>query len=226
MKTREKWQLLAKIGGGTLAALVCLTGVESAHAVSITTTFAGGNGQNGNMFDVTTFSNDITINSLDINNQSGTTSNSLEVYLKNGTYVGSETAPGDWTLVSTTPLTSIQPGGTPTTVDVTDFTLNANTTYGLYLTLNSGTLNYTNGANTYTNSDLEIQTGVGKQYPFDSTFTPRTWNGTINYTGGASASVPFEFSPALGLLLAGGLFGGSHLYRQHKAKKVILDREV
>lgn len=180
------------------------------------------------MFDVSVFGNDLTINSLDVNLASGSAiGDEIEVYTKNGTYVGSETTPGDWTLVSTTALTSVEPTGTPTPIDVPDFFLNANTTYGFYVTLNTGNdLKYTDGANTYTNSDLEIQTGVGKGYPFEASFTPRTWNGTINYTSDASAaSVPFEFSPSLGLLLVGGLFGGSHLYRQHKAKKVVFESE-
>jgi hypothetical protein len=42
-------------------------------------------------------------------------------------------------------------------------------------------MHYTNGANIYSNADLTITTGVGKQYPFGSTFTPRTWNGRIHY---------------------------------------------
>ena len=40
----------------------------------------------------------------------------------------------------------------------------------------------------------------------------------------ATAAVPFEFSPTLGLLLAGGLWGGSHLHRKHRAKKVVLTK--
>lgn len=51
-------------------------------------------------------------------------------------------------------------------------------------------------------------------------------NGFSGVTFNASSTaVPFEFSPTLGLLLAGGLWGGSHLYRQHKAGKVILNSE-
>lgn len=36
-----------------------------------------------------------------------------------------------------------------------------------------------------------------------------------------SASVPFEFSPAMGLLLAGGLLGGRQLQRRRQAKKLV-----
>ncbi len=39
----------------------------------------------------------------------------------------------------------------------------------------------------------------------------------------STAAVPFKFSPSLGLLLVGGLFGGRHLYRKHKASKVVIE---
>ena len=54
----------------------------------------------------------------------------------------------------------------------------------------------------------------------DSAFDP----GIVTIS--AAASVPFEFSPSLGLLFVGGLFGSSHLYRKRKAGKVVLDSEV
>ena len=39
MKTQKKAQLLAKMGGGSLAALVCLTGIESASALDFNFSF-------------------------------------------------------------------------------------------------------------------------------------------------------------------------------------------
>ena len=54
---------------------------------------------------------------------------------------------------------------------------------GFYVTDTSGSaMRYTNGANTYTNAELKLTLGVGKTYPFGTTFSPRTWNGTIHYT--------------------------------------------
>ena len=47
--------------------------------------------------------------------------------------------------------------------------------------------------------------------------------GIDNYSGTASASVPFEFSPAMGLLLVGGLFGGKAAYGKYRASKVKLE---
>ena len=39
---------------------------------------------------------------------------------------------------------------------------------------------------------------------------------TLEFSGPSTASVPFEFSPALGLLAVGGLFGGSRLRKRSK----------
>jgi hypothetical protein len=36
----------------------------------------------------------------------------------------------------------------------------------------------------------------------------------------ASAAVPFEFSPTMGLLLVGGLFGGKAAYGKYKGSKI------
>ena len=44
--------------------------------------------------------------------------------------------------------------------------------------------------------------------------------GNILFEDATATSVPFEFSPALGLLLVGGLFGGSKLYGRYKSSKV------
>ncbi|VEP18536.1 conserved hypothetical protein [Hyella patelloides LEGE 07179] len=45
--------------------------------------------------------------------------------------------------------------------------------------------------------------------------------GNILFDNAASASVPFEFSPTLGLLLVGGLFGGRQMYRSYQNKKIV-----
>jgi hypothetical protein len=69
-------------------------------------------------------------------------------------------------------------------------TVSANQRVAFYITtqnqsLGSGNI-YTDGSgvgNLYaSNADLEFYEGVGNQYPFAGTFTPRVWNGTIYYT--------------------------------------------
>ncbi|AFY74035.1 hypothetical protein Syn7502_02009 [Synechococcus sp. PCC 7502] len=91
--------------------------------------------------------------------------------------------------------------------------LHANSVTGIYVTFSQGNrLAYTNGTNTYSNADLQLDLGVGKAYPFSDTFTPRTWNGTIIYD--VATAVPFEFSPALGLGVLGGLFAAKKLTKK------------
>lgn len=193
-----------------LALTCCLFSALPAVGVAgtITTTFAGGNGQAGNMFDLTVGNNPLTVTRLDINvaQFAGGPGDPvpLAVYLKVGSYVGSESTPVAWTLVSSTPMTAVNPSGVPTPVDVTDFTLAANTTYGVYVLFRGQPngpdpttfLSYTNGANVYSNADLSLTLGVGLRGEFGTVFSPRTWNGTVYYD---VTAVP---APA-GLVLAG-----------------------
>jgi len=69
-------------------------------AGSVTTTFAGGNRFDGNIFDATIGSQGITVNSLDVNVDSGAMT--IDVYIKSSSYVGFDTTPAAWTLVSAT----------------------------------------------------------------------------------------------------------------------------
>jgi hypothetical protein len=147
----------------------------------LTTTFASNNSLDGNMFDVTTLANPITVTSLDLNLTSGT--HTIELYTKAGTYVGSETKASAWTKVATGTLVSTGMN-VPMSFSVPNLVLAANAVTGFYVTdtSNSWPMQYTNGANTYSNADLQLSLRVGKAYPFGTTTSPRTWNGTIHYT--------------------------------------------
>ncbi|MCL4262355.1 MAG: tandem-95 repeat protein [Anaerolineae bacterium] len=146
---------------------------------SQTTTFAGGNGSAGNMFDVTAGDREILITGFDIH-VDDTSARTVEVYYKAGSYVGFQQTPGAWTMLGTEVVTG-QGIGNPTPVSIGGLTIPAGETYGLYVTLTTSDMDYTNGANTYSNGDLTITTGTGNAYPFASVNTPRTWNGTIYY---------------------------------------------
>ncbi len=174
------------VQGTRYAVLGTSAPVLAARTGQITTTFANNNGQNGNMFDVTTFGNPITITSLDLN-LAGT--NTVDLYTKSGTYVGYDTTPSAWTLVATATVVSAGTG-VPSIFTVPNIVLPANAVTGFYVTTTTGELNYTNGANTYSNSDLELTLGIGKEYPFGTSFSPRTWNGTINYTVNSGPGTP------------------------------------
>lgn len=180
---RAMWMLFAG-----LAALPI--GTSAAQAASLTTTFAGGNGQDGNMFDVVTAGNPLTVNSLSVNLDAG--NHTIEVYTRSGSWQASPSSPVGWTLVASIAVTSAGEG-LPTLVDVPDFVLPANSTIGFYVTANGGTpINYTNGSGVGNiaaqNADLQILEGAGKTYPFGGSFTPRVWNGIITYNEGTATA--------------------------------------
>jgi hypothetical protein len=168
------------------AMLICaislgLTPMAQAYSGSITTTYAGGNGQNGNMFDVTASGlADITITGFDIHVSDGGPV-PIDVFYKSGTYSSFEKDPGFWKPLGSATVTGAG-FGNPTAVNIGGLTIPSGETYGIYVTrTDGGTLQYTNGANTYSDGDITIDTGTGNHFPFGDVFTPRTWNGTIYY---------------------------------------------
>lgn len=175
----------------TCAALLAAAGVATAQSGSLTTLFTGGNGQSGAMFDLTNIgSNPIVITGWDYrlfttSAVSGT--QGIEVYFSLGGYAGKETNPAAWTLLGQTTV-SIVPGPTPIHAAIGGLTINPGEKYGIYFTRdNTGStqsIAYTNGTGSnqvYMNSELLLEAGVGKSYPFGSTFSPRVWNGTVYY---------------------------------------------
>ncbi|MCF8373216.1 MAG: T9SS type A sorting domain-containing protein [Bacteroidales bacterium] len=149
----------------------------------LTTLFAYNNGSNGNMFDVTAYT-DITINSFDINNGYGSTG-TVEVWYRPGSYVGFQSSSAGWTLLGSQSVTPLG-ANIPTPIAVGGLQIPAGQTYGLYVTFVSGTIGYTNGTGSnevYENNDMKIQCGVGGSY-WAVTISPRVWNGTIHYTAG------------------------------------------
>ncbi len=168
-------------GTGTLNTWGLDITIPTPPETSITTTFANNSGSGGNMFNVTAI-NTITIESFDVN-VSTFGSVGIEVYYKSGTYVGFETNSGAWTLLGSVTATGAG-SGNATSVNIGGLTIPAGDTYGLYVRATSGTMNYTVGANTYSNSDVSLDLGVGVGLLFSSIFTPRTWNGTIHYNSG------------------------------------------
>ena len=168
------------------AMLVCvlalgLTPLAQAYSDSITTKYDGTPGQKGNMFDVTASGPaDITITSFDIH-VSNVGPVAIDVFYKSGTYSGFEEDPGFWTPLGSATVTGAGLGK-PTAVNIGGLTIPSGETYGIYVTRTDvGWLNYTIGANTYSNSAITIDTGTGNSFPFSTVYTPRTWNGTIYY---------------------------------------------
>ncbi len=169
-------------------------GSGSGNAESLTTTFAAGNGQNGNMFNVTILDN-ITITDFDVHQYAGQTGN-FEVYYKTGTYNGFEGNAGAWTLLATATNITSSGLGNPTPLGLNLNLQLAPGNYAFYVTGTNTNVHYTNGTNTNNiyaqNNEIQFFEGVGKSYPFGSTFSPRIWNGTIHYEVGGGLGACFS----------------------------------
>ena len=177
------------------SSLALLLAAPQAHAASLTTTFAGGNGQSGNMFRMSA-TNDLTITSLDIH-PSSSGSCSWEVYTTSSTLDSTVAGSSSyWTLRASG--TQSMTSGTANTISFsTPVTMAAGTSLYWYVTMSSGCgFSYTNGSSfgaAYTsNADLTIYEGYGIQYAFSSQFSPRVWNGTVTYTACTSNVYYFD----------------------------------
>ncbi|MFK7739944.1 MAG: hypothetical protein AB8H80_06435 [Planctomycetota bacterium] len=183
-----------------LPCLLATAAVATAQS-PLTTTFAGGNGQSGNMFDVVaTNAAGVTVRSFDVNLSVGT--HDLEVYtLPSGSpYLADVNNAAAWTLVGSAAGVVSAGAGVATTLPICVETfVPAGTTQAFYVTISTtGIMNYTNGVTTgalfASNADLEFYEGAGLAYPFTANFNPRVWNGNIIYdvgnTVGAGCSFP------------------------------------
>lgn len=188
-------------------AAVLALGAATAQASTISTGYAGGNSQDGIMFDVVVGANDLSITSLDINLEAGVAD--LELYVRAGTHVGNTGSLAGWTLVDSTTGLNTAGEGTGTTWDIADFVLGANATHAFYVNaFDAPNLVYSNGTGVgnvvVSNADLSILEGSGIADPINgSTNTPRYFNGAIDYDVVAPvplpASLPLLFSAFLGL---------------------------
>jgi len=179
--------------GGTFADRIwngTLYYTAAAGTDSLSTTFAGGNGQSGNMFDVTA-KDDVRVHGFTISTSGVDPFETLavDVYMRNGSYVGFEDQMWEWTYVGTDYRSGSSIFASSSfNIEVGGIDLQEGQDYAFYVHVASNhlghSLNYTNGANTYENTDLILETGVGKSSAVftGSTFTPRTWNGTVWYT--------------------------------------------
>jgi hypothetical protein len=160
----------------------CPTGLQPCE--NVTSTYEGGNGADGNMFDVTS-GIDITVNSFSVN-MNGT--GYMKVYYHTGTYVGTESTPGAWTLMDSVLVASVG-ANVPTILPISaNLNIGAGQTMAFYITGNGvgADVNYTDGTavgNVYAfDGIVSIKEGAGMSYPFlGPGFTPRIWNGTISY---------------------------------------------
>ena len=158
---------------------------------SITTHFSGGNGFCGNSFDVT-FNADASITDMDVHWSIAGELLNVEVYYRTGTAYGFETNPSGWTLMDTVTGVTAAGLGLPTNLGglTGSPTFLAGQTYGIIFYVSNydvlgGSIQYTNGQNTYSNTEVTLLTHAGVAFPiFTSIFYPREWNGTLYYSSG------------------------------------------
>lgn len=161
-----------------------------------TTTFAAGNGSNGNMFGITALST-VTITGFDGHTTGGTST--WEIYYRPDDYTtvtGANTSSAGWILLGTAANVPSAGTGLPTPIPVTfSVTIPAGSTYSFHVVTTAGTgVQYTNGTTVgavYNSTpDLQFREGHGGTL-FSCTNSPRVFNGRIHYTTGCqSARVP------------------------------------
>ncbi|MCB9830830.1 MAG: hypothetical protein H6807_00015, partial [Planctomycetes bacterium] len=168
--------------------LLSLCSLASAQ-FSLTTTNAGGNSSQGNMFDVKALSGNVLISSFDVH-VSGTHTVEIWYYTAGGSYgpwynagTGSQS---DWTLLQTAQITGVS--GTLTAMPAlsTPFLIIGGQTQAFYVRSTTGSLTYTGTSTGPTpfppftsaasDSFLEIFWGHGGSFPFPVNYT-REWNG-------------------------------------------------
>jgi len=150
------------------------------------TTFAGGNGQAGNMFDIVARKT-IDITSLDIHTVSTNTVN-VEVWTRSGSHVGHEAAGSSgWSKVVDTAVLG-QGMGNRTPLPLDSFShpirVQAGATQAMYVTLTTPDIRYSEnepGAVFAGNGDLDLLVGIGIKYPWGDVFSPRAFNGVVQY---------------------------------------------
>ncbi len=164
---------------------------------ALSTTFASNNGQAGNMFDVEAI-NAISVDGFELNLRAGTWD--LEIYHRAGSYVGHETNSASWTLVDTIGGVVSAGQDAATAVSLSSgVSIPAGATHSFYITSSNGTaLRYTNGTSVGAvyaeDANLRIFEGLGKAHPFGASFSPRVWNGTINYSAASGGDLTSTFT--------------------------------
>ena len=155
---------------------------------SLTTTFAGGNGFNGNAFKVLPASN-LNVTAFDCNIDAPVgTAGFVDIWYQLGDQVANVGAVAGWTNLGSFPIASAG-AGNPTYVPLASaLPLTGGQEYS-FVIVSSLSVDYTNGttfgAVFVSNADLTVYEGSGLDgFPTTSPFTPRNFNGTIYYEVG------------------------------------------
>jgi len=194
--------------GGSLSSNAVLT-VINQTAGELTTTYAGGNGYAGNMFDLIPKSNSLGISALDVNITPAGFAATVTVYYYNGTSFGHQTSSAGWTLLGSQTVTAAG-AGVPTHVNLggNGVQFQPGQTYGIYVYVNFSAgagMTYTTGSNTFQNADVKLIADCGNSDPpFSGIFTPRTWNGSVYYNVSGATPPAITSQPQNVTVGAGG----------------------
>lgn len=151
---------------------------------NLPTTLLSGIRQNGNMFDVVA-TNYITITDFEILQETSIVD--YEIYYKTGTHVGAENNAAAWTLLGT--ANGVTANSTSSTKIPIPINLNLipGQRMAFYVTASDTGyyVNYSIGSGVgnvfMEDENLRILEGTGNAYPFANVFSPRIFNGIVNY---------------------------------------------
>ena len=210
MFSRNKSKLKSLTAMGAALAVLTFSSV-SATAATLSTGLTENNGQRGVMFNIETGSSALVLESLATDFFVGTTA-AYEIYYTIGDFTAVQNSPEEWTLLDS--ISDFTGTAGLQSWDFVDLLLPANETIGLYVTNTfGGGIRYANGTavgSTLASDDnLTIFGGVGRSYAFGSTFSPRNFVGSLDYS---VAAVPLP--AGLPLLLAG--LGGLGLVQRRR----------
>jgi len=159
------------------------------NAGIITTLYNENNGgSNGGSvyFDLTVGDMDLSITGFEINTEEFNFFDNFEVWLLTDTTSQGNESSLSWLQVATGSGTGAGLNNATTVTLSNSFFLNSNTLYGFSLVAGSNIgHDYTNGNGgnqNYANTDLSLSMGSATNTPFSSSvFSPRVWNGSIQY---------------------------------------------
>mmetsp|Transcript_4764 Transcript_4764/g.6891 ORF Transcript_4764/g.6891 Transcript_4764/m.6891 type:complete len:1246 (-) Transcript_4764:33-3770(-) len=161
----------------------------------LTTMFAGGNGQAGNMFTIRS-SEDIVVTDFDIHTYS-TSQIEVYIYTKEGEYTGFEQDSSAWTQICST---RVQGEGSPNPTHISaeaidSVSIGVGQNQSFYITLSESKIRYTNGIPATDDGIIQIINSSGNKYLFGIDYPNRIWNGNIYYS--RIHELPTEFPTPL-----------------------------
>lgn len=135
----------------------------------------------GFFFDIQTFS-DITITQIDIYSMETGEPGGMDVsvYYRPGSYLGSQTSPGDWTLLQNFSMDGNGQGEIDELTLSNGLDLALNNTYGFYVTANDGGLQYDDD-NGFDTSNNDLRLFVTPSYLDNNEFWVAIPNGTHSF---------------------------------------------